>query len=185
VHNCQLIHPSEGINRKSITSGGGMVQAAGMASVVIRGARGADAGQIADVFLRARACMPFLPHTHTDEETQRWLTESVLPRQRVSVATIGGTVVGFAATNKGWLHHLYVDPAWHRRGIGTALLRTACDGREHVQLWVFQANDGARRFYTRHGFTLAELTDGASNEERQPDARYEWLSSAVAPRTRL
>jgi ribosomal protein S18 acetylase RimI-like enzyme len=162
-----------------------MVQAAGMASVVIRGARRADAEQVAEVFLLASACMGYLPRTHTDEQTRGWLADDVLPRQRVHVATIAGTVVGFAATHEGWLHHLYVDPAWHRRGIGTALLRTACDGRDHVQLWVFQANDGARRFYTRHGFTLAELTDGAGNEERQPDARYEWVSSAVAPCTRL
>jgi GNAT superfamily N-acetyltransferase len=162
-----------------------MVHAAGMASVVIRGARRADAGQVADVFLRARASMGYLPRTHTDEQIRAWLADVVLPGRHVHVAAVAGTVVGFAAANEGWLNHLYVDPAWHRRGIGTALLRTACDGREHVQLWVFQANDSARRFYTRHGFTLAELTDGAGNEERQPDARYEWLSSAVAPCTRL
>jgi ribosomal protein S18 acetylase RimI-like enzyme len=156
-----------------------------MASVVIRGARRADADQIAEVFLRARATMAYLPGTHTDGQVRTWLADVVLAEQHVWVATVAGTVVGFAAAARGWLHHLYVDPAWHRRGIGTALLRTACDGREHVQLWVFQANDGARRFYARHGFTLAELTDGGGNEERQPDARYEWLSSAVAPRTRL
>ena len=42
------------------------------------------------------------------------------------------------------------------------------------RLWVFQRNDGARRFYERHGLTLVELTDGAGNEEREPDARYDW-----------
>ncbi len=162
-----------------------MVQAAGMTSVVIRGARRADADQVADVFLRARATRSHLPRTHTDTQTRRWLAEDVLPHHRVHVATVGGSVIGFAAVHGGWLRHLYVDPAWHRRGIGTALLRTACDGREHVQLWVFQANDVARRFYTRHGFTLAEVTDGADNQERQPDARYEWVSSAVAPYIRL
>jgi ribosomal protein S18 acetylase RimI-like enzyme len=162
-----------------------MVQAAGMASVVIRGARRADADQIADVFLGARACMGYLPRTHTDEQIRGWLADVVLPEQEVHVATVAGTVVGFAASDEGWLHHLYVDPAWHRRGIGTALLRTACGGRDHVQLWVFQANGSARRFYSRLGFTLAELTDGDGNEERQPDARYEWVSSAEARCTRL
>lgn len=129
--------------------------------------------------------MTYLPAIYTDEQIRGWLADVILPAQQVHVATIGDTIVGFAATDGDWLRHLYVDPAWHRRGIGTALLRTACDGRDHVQLWVFQANAGARRFYTRHGFTLAELTDGGGNEERQPDARYEWLSSVAAPRTRL
>lgn len=160
------------------------MHAARMTSVVIRESRRADTDPIADVFLRARAAMTFLPRTHTDEQTRNWLAEVVV-HQRVHVATVAGTVVGFAAAEECWLHHLYVDPAWQGRGIGTALLRTACDGSDRVQLWVFQANDGARRFYERHGFTLGELTEGDANEERQPDARYEWVSSDVAPRTRL
>ena len=35
-------------------------------------------------------------------------------------------------------------------------------------------NEGARRFYERHGLELAELTDGGANEEREPDARYDY-----------
>ena len=41
-------------------------------------------------------------------------------------------------------------------------------------LWVFQKNEGARRFYERHGFELVKLTDGAENMEREPDALYRW-----------
>ena len=41
-----------------------------------------------------------------------------------------------------------------------------------VNLWTFQRNTGARRFYERNGFIAVELTDGASNEEREPDVRY-------------
>jgi hypothetical protein len=35
-------------------------------------------------------------------------------------------------------------------------------------------NVGARCFYERHGFTAVEMTDGAGNDERQPDVRYAW-----------
>ena len=42
------------------------------------------------------------------------------------------------------------------------------------RLWVFQRNVGAREFYEQHGFPLVELTDGSGNEEREPDALYEW-----------
>ena len=41
-----------------------------------------------------------------------------------------------------------------------------------VNLWTFQRNTGARRFYERNGFIAVDLTDGASNEEREPDVRY-------------
>lgn len=61
------------------------------------------------------------------------------------------------------------------KGVGAALLTVAKERRPRgVQLWVFQRNVGARRFYERHGFTLVRLTDGQDNEERVPDALYEW-----------
>ena len=40
--------------------------------------------------------------------------------------------------------------------------------------WVFQKNMPAIRFYTRRGFHLVELSDRSGNEEREPDALYEW-----------
>ncbi|HEY1625475.1 MAG TPA: MmcQ/YjbR family DNA-binding protein [Streptosporangiaceae bacterium] len=43
-----------------------------------------------------------------------------------------------------------------------------------LQLWTFESNVRARRFYARHGFTVEERTDGSGNEERAPDMRYVW-----------
>jgi hypothetical protein len=48
-----------------------------------------------------------------------------------------------------------------------------------LQLWTFQVNAGARRFYERHGFVPVELTDGATNQERQPDVRYRWVPRSI------
>ncbi|HET7923886.1 MAG TPA: hypothetical protein VFL30_03255, partial [Rhodanobacteraceae bacterium] len=57
----------------------------------------------------------------------------------------------------------------------SALLATAKERRPHgFTLWVFQQNGRARRFYERHGLRCVELTDGRQNEERMPDALYEW-----------
>ena len=36
-----------------------------------------------------------------------------------------------------------------------------------IQLWTFQSNAGARRFYARHGFAEVEQTNG-DNEEQAP-----------------
>jgi hypothetical protein len=33
---------------------------------------------------------------------------------------------------------------------------------------------GTKRFYRRHGFAVAETTDGSRNEERAPDIRFVW-----------
>jgi GNAT superfamily N-acetyltransferase len=52
-----------------------------------------------------------------------------------------------------------------------ALFRRAFGG---LRLWTFQKNEGARRFYERHGFDVVEMTDGAGNEEHEPDVLYAW-----------
>ena len=67
-------------------------------------------------------------------------------------------------------------PDAQSRGAGTALLeRVKAERPDGFELWVFQRNDGALRFYERHGLRLVERTDGSGNEEREPDARYEWV----------
>jgi ribosomal protein S18 acetylase RimI-like enzyme len=66
------------------------------------------------------------------------------------------------------------------RGVGTALLDHMKSLRpERLELWVFQKNDGARRFYERNGFQLVRLTKGAENMEQEPDALYEWRSTTA------
>jgi hypothetical protein len=45
---------------------------------------------------------------------------------------------------------------------------------EGFRLWVFQANESARRFYEQRACRLVELGDGSGNEEGLPDALYEW-----------
>ena len=73
-----------------------------------------------------------------------------------------------------WVDQLYVDPDRTGAGVGCRLLGVAKERRpQGLQLWTFRANHGARRFYERHGFIAVETTDG-DNEERAPDARYEW-----------
>ena len=52
-----------------------------------------------------------------------------------------------------------------------ALQRQSDEGWDSLQLWTFQVNDRARAFYARHGFREVELTDGATNEEHEPDVR--------------
>jgi GNAT superfamily N-acetyltransferase len=83
------------------------------------------------------------------------------------------------ALKPGWVDQLYVAPDRLGEGIGRRLLELAksradADG---LQLWTFQVNDRARRFYERNGFIEAELTDGSGNEEREPDVRYVWRPS--------
>jgi GNAT superfamily N-acetyltransferase len=140
---------------------------------VIRRATLEDAAAIGDVFVRARDEMTYLPRISDAVRPQ--LGGWFLDRAELWVAEEDGRVVGFAGVEGDELSHLYVDPRAQGRGVGSALLEQAKSLRQDgLELWVFQKNDGARRFYERHGFRLVRLTDGAENMEREPDARYAW-----------
>jgi GNAT superfamily N-acetyltransferase len=99
----------------------------------------------------------------------------VAAKLEVWVAEDEGAVVAFAALEGNDLAFLYVAPEAQGRGAGTLLFERARELRaEGFELWVFQRNAGARRFYERHGCVLLLETDGSANMEREPDARYAW-----------
>jgi GNAT superfamily N-acetyltransferase len=141
----------------------------------IRRAVAADADAVVDVFLAAKAQMTYLPELHTEGETRRWMRDVVVRDLEVWVGEVEERISGFAALSVDLLEHLYVHPQEQNHGLGTALLEVAKRRRRRgLRLWVFQKNVDARRFYERKGFTLARLTDGRDNEEREPDALYKW-----------
>jgi GNAT superfamily N-acetyltransferase len=142
---------------------------------MIRRARADDTAAIADVFVAARAGMIYLPPQPSDDGFRSFIGPEIMRREEVWVAEAGGEVVGFVTLAGQLLDHMYVHPREQGRGVGTALLGRAKSRRPtRLELWVFQRNEGARRFYERHDFRLVRLTDGLDNMEREPDALYEW-----------
>ena len=135
-----------------------------------------DGQPVREVFLAARSQMTYLPRIRTDEKSGEFFVRVVVEQQETWVADVQGVIAGFGALTDAMLEHLYVHPDHQGRGIGTLLLDQGKRRRpEGFRLWLFQPNDGARRFYERHGFRLVELTDGSANQEGVPDALYEWL----------
>lgn len=137
-----------------------------------------DAPALADIFIAARALMPYLnPGLHSRGETRAFIY-NVVSDQTIWLAENGG-IAGFAAMDarngEARLHHLYVHPARQNAGAGSLLMDTARNFMpQGFSLWVFQANLGARRFYRRHGCRLVKATDGAENEEKLPDMLLRW-----------
>jgi ribosomal protein S18 acetylase RimI-like enzyme len=139
----------------------------------IRLATEADGLAISEVFVAARDRMTYLPRI--TEPFRSTLGGLFIERHPLWVAEEGRRVVGFVSLDDAHVVHLYVEPPAQNRGIGTTLLGFAKAERPTgLDLWVFQKNDGARRFYERYDFRLVRLTDGADNMEREPDAFYEW-----------
>lgn len=143
---------------------------------MIRQAGPQDVAGIAAVFTRSFATLDFLPSLHTPAEDRAFLGGRVLAEQEVWVAERDGRILGFIALDGDLGTLFYVDPEEHSRGIGSELFAEVQRARpDGFRFWVFQQNEKARHFYEKRGCTVLELTDGSGNEERTPDALYQWL----------
>jgi GNAT superfamily N-acetyltransferase len=118
--------------------------------------------------------LPTLAGLHTPEEDRWFFRERVFTTCEVWGTFDADAMTGLIAFREGWIDQLYVLPEAQRRGLGTALLQVAQNAFDRLQLWTFQRNAPARRFYEARGFALIQLTDGARNEEKEPDALYLW-----------
>jgi len=141
--------------------------------VEVRLATPDDADAVAAVFTASFRTLTFLPMLHTAEEDRAHIAR-VIARDEVWVAEDDGRIVGMAALAEQ-LDALYVHPDAQSGGAGSALLAKAKERRPGgFTFWVFQQNEAARRFYERRGCRAVMLTDGSGNEEKTPDALYEW-----------
>jgi ribosomal protein S18 acetylase RimI-like enzyme len=161
----------------------------------IRAAEAGDAGPIARVHVRAwqLAYRDILPARVLDalsvERRELAWSERIAANVAILVADRAGSVAGWisfgpnrdadARSGDGEVYGLYVDPDSWSQGIGTALWKGAsrdlgARGYRVAKLWVLEANDRARRFYERRGFTpepgMRKLyeRDGAT----APEIRY-------------
>jgi putative acetyltransferase len=149
---------------------------------VIRRARPEDAEAVVSIFRESRAeAMPWLPVLHTREQDVAFFHRALAGEAHVF--ELNSAVAGFIVLRADLLDALYVAPGLQGRGVGSALFRWAQEARPGgFRLWVFQENRGARRFYEVRGCRLIRETDGEGNQERTPDALYEWAPGAKSKR---
>ena len=146
-----------------------------MSRFTLRTALPADADAVAAVFSPSLRLLAFLPDLHTVAEDRRFIGSVILVECNVTVAIEDGRIVAFLARDLSEIKLLHTHPDAVGRGAGSQLIaREQSIGPPVMELWCFQENRGARRFYERHGFEAVAFTDGARNEERLPDVRYRW-----------
>ena len=118
--------------------------------------------------------LPWLSGLHTPEQDFAFFRNQLFGKCEIWGVDFDGTLAGIIAFRAGWIDQLYVLASQQRRGIGDALLRVAKADAALLDLWTFQRNVIAHRFYEARGFVAVQTTDGAHNEEREPDVRYRW-----------
>jgi oligopeptide/dipeptide ABC transporter ATP-binding protein len=168
--------------------------AAGEPETGIRPATIEDADAMAEVFVAAwRQAYPgVVPDAVLEaldrDRTARWLAGLIDGRAEgdTDVAVHQGRVIGFVRYGTrpkepgGYVFGLYVHPAQAGRGTGRALLRHAElrlreRGLEEASLHVFEANERARRLYTKAGYA----PDGSTRVEPEYEATEVRLVKAL------
>lgn len=150
-------------------------------TLAVRRATIDDAAAVATVFLDSFHATYRFPLAHSNDEVRSWIRERLIPSHEVWVAVEGDRLVAMLALAPGWLEQLYVAPDRLGEGIGGQLIAVAKERQPGgLQLWTFQVNARARRFYESHGFVAVEETDD-NNQERQPDVRYVWTGASAGP----
>ncbi|MBC3956188.1 GNAT family N-acetyltransferase [Pseudomonas triticifolii] len=91
---------------------------------------------------------------------------ALIMRRRVFVAVCGGVMVGTASLDGRAVRSVFVDPAWHRQGVGRRLMdeveRAAVEAG--VSVLVVPSSLTAQGFYAALGFTM--VREQLEGEER-------------------
>lgn len=154
----------------------------------IRKALQSDMTEVARVFRASfRHALSFIPELHTPLEDENYFhhlfaeTQIFVACDRLGLPHGGtssdkpvGSIVGFIAFTDSMVNHLYLSPSVTGLGLGGELLGLAKAGSSKLQLWAFQKNEIAKRFYIKNGFAIVRETDGSGNEENEPDFLFEW-----------
>ena len=116
---------------------------------------------------------------HTLEDAREYFSRVVVTENQIWVYERDGVPLGFLAIQGDFIDRLYVDPAYHRQGIGQALLMKARQLLpKHMWLYTHAENKMARTFYEKNGF-VAEKFGVSPEPESEPDVEYHWWANPV------
>jgi putative acetyltransferase len=123
---------------------------------VIRQYQPADREDVLNVWARASALAhPFLSEEFLELE-RRNIPDVYLPKADTWVWEADGHVVGFMSLLGNEVGAVFVDPEFHRSGIGRALMDRARALRGELEVEVFERNLPGRAFYAQLGFELVD-----------------------------
>lgn len=121
---------------------------------MIRKYQPADCEDLLNLWARASALgHPFLSQEFLELERHN-IPNVYLPNAETWIWETDGHVVGFISLLGNEVGGIFVDPGFHRSGIGRALIDRAQALRGELEVEVFERNLLGRAFYAKLGFEL-------------------------------
>ncbi|MBL8101186.1 MAG: GNAT family N-acetyltransferase [Anaerolineales bacterium] len=113
------------------------------------------------------------------EGAREYFRSAIVPDNQIWVYERDNVPIGFLAIQGDFIDRLYVDPDYHRQGVGQALLMKARELLpKHIWLYTHVVNKMARAFYEKNGF-VAEKFGVSPAPESEPDVEYHWRANPI------
>jgi predicted N-acetyltransferase YhbS len=155
--------------------------------VTLRTATGDDAEALTDLAHRAKAHWGYPPSWMREWDPQLTILPGYIEMHDVWVAERDGAIVGMCALEdrgaRWMLEHVWVEPGFHRAGIGRALvLRALATARDrHARIVELLADPYATGFYQRLGARYAgEAHAPMPGERNRTLPRFEFDLSSTS-----
>ncbi|GAA3613532.1 GNAT family N-acetyltransferase [Flavivirga amylovorans] len=108
---------------------------------------------------------PFLDSAFT-QMVKKVMAETYLPNSNTWVYEEPTKVVGFISMIENEIGGLFVNPNYHSKGIGTALVNHINQFHQSLEVEVFNENKIGKPFYEKHGFkTFKEYIQEGTNQK--------------------
>ncbi len=104
-----------------------------------------------------RLAHPFMTDAFIAQERIN-VVEMYLPNTDTWVVEIDGSVEGFIALMDNEIGAIFLQPRFHGKGAGKALMQKAKELHGDLEVEVFEENSIGRNFYSQHGFYFVEET---------------------------
>jgi putative acetyltransferase len=104
-----------------------------------------------------RLAHPFMSDEFIAQE-RRNVADIYLPNTDTWVVELGGSVEGFIALMGNEVGAIFLQPDFHGKGAGKALMDKAQELHGDLEVEVFKENGIGRKFYARYGFEQLEET---------------------------
>ena len=119
---------------------------------MIREYENKDLEELLDAWYTAsKVAHPFLSDEFMKQEREN-IASTHLPNAETWVYELDGVVVGFIALIENEVGAIFLDPKFHGKGIGRALMDHAKSIRSELELDVYKDNVIGRNFYEKCGF---------------------------------